>query len=135
MHSYRGSSWSNHAQRLCAFQVSCSPDLQLSSGQFQRFWILYCRGSISIGRGPPATPPLIKWQDPSPSSGMRHIGLAAWDKFLAYRNLQMHHSMPTPLPPIAVGTVCYLNFCCGLQLARMDLFLGFMCLYSNALWC
>ena len=101
MHAFQQS---KYTQLLHALQVSCPSELQLSSAKFQRFWISYHRGSISVGRGTPGTPPLVEWEDPSPCSGMRHIGLAAWDKFLAYRNLQMHPSVPRPLPPLSVCT-------------------------------
>ncbi len=65
-------------------QVSISTACQLSAGHFQRYWVSLWRGGISVGAGAPGSaPPLLQWQDGAPLAGMRHIGLAAWDKFLA----------------------------------------------------
>jgi hypothetical protein len=51
-------------------------------------------------------PALFTWKDPHPSTGIRHIGLAAWDKFVAYRNLRMLKTVPFP----AATLVCLNDF-------------------------
>lgn len=71
-------------------QVQNVQEFQLSATKFQRFWINFDHGAFSIGTGLPGSPSLFSWKDPSPTAGTRHIGLAAWDKFVAYRNIHMH---------------------------------------------
>ena len=83
-------------------QVPINPAWQLSAVQFRRYWISFWGGSISVGLGQPTSKPLLQWQDDLPVPGMRHIGLAAWDKFLAYRNVQMHVAIPKPLYVVPV---------------------------------
>ena len=73
-----------------SLQVQNVQEFQLSATKFQRFWITFDHGAFSIGTGLPGSPSLFSWKDPSPTGGTRHIGLAAWDKFVAYRNIRMH---------------------------------------------
>lgn len=75
---------------LCLLQVQNVPHFQLSATEFQRYWISFDHGSVSVGTGQAGSPALFSWKDPSPRMGIRHIGLAAWDKFVAYRNIRMH---------------------------------------------
>lgn len=76
-------------------QVQDDAAFQLSPTEFQQYWIQFDHGCISIGTGAPGSgPPHLSWKDPQPSSGMRHIGLAAWDKFVAYRSMRMHECSP-----------------------------------------
>lgn len=84
MHMTNEPSFSLQAQNVQEFQLSAT--------KFQPYWISFDHGSVSVGTGQPGGPSLFSWKDPSPSQGTRHIGLAAWDKFVAYRNICMHRA-------------------------------------------
>ena len=69
-------------------QVKDIPEMQLTSADFRQFWIEYDQGTFTIGAGAPGCTEYIKWEDSDPIDGIRHVGLAAWDKFMAYRNIK-----------------------------------------------
>ncbi|CAL8466648.1 g6184 [Coccomyxa elongata] len=88
--SHRNSSLKVEKCGIQCAMVQNVQEFQLSATKFQRFWIRFDHGAFSIGTGLPGSPSLFSWKDPSPTAGTRHIGLAAWDKFVAYRNIRMH---------------------------------------------
>ena len=69
-------------------QVRDIPQVQLTSADFRQFWIIYDQGTFRIGAGAPGCNEYIEWEDKEPIVGIRHVGLAAWDKFMAYRNIR-----------------------------------------------
>jgi len=69
-------------------QVRDIPQMQLTPVEFRQFWIEYNQGVFKIGAGAAGHDEYMKWEDADPISGIRHVGLAAWDKFMAYRNIQ-----------------------------------------------
>lgn len=70
------------------YQVRDIPQMQLSPGDFRQFWIEYNQGTFRIGSGAPGCNECAAWEDNEPIAGIKHVGLAAWDKFMAYRNIR-----------------------------------------------
>ena len=80
-------------QRCTALQVRDIPAMQLNPAEFRCFWIEYKQGAFRIGSGTHGCNVYMTWKDAEPIEGIRHIGLAAWDKFMAYRNIKSSAAM------------------------------------------
>ena len=84
-------------------QVSDMPQMQLTPADFRQFWIMYDQGTFSVGAGAPGCNSYIEWKDEHPIVGIRHVGLAAWDKFMAYRNINSS-------PALEHKPICMVSF-------------------------
>ena len=62
--------------------------MQLTPADFRFFWIAYDQGTFRVGGGAAGCDEYMQWNDKDPIEGIKHIGLAAWDKFMAYRNIR-----------------------------------------------
>lgn len=62
--------------------------MQLTPADFCFFWIAYDQGTFRVGGGAAGCDEYMQWNDEDPIEGIRHIGLAAWDNFMAYRNIR-----------------------------------------------
>lgn len=75
--------------KMCILlQIKDIPQMQLHPAEFRRFWIEYDQGAFRMGCGAAGYDELMQWQDEHPIEGIKHVGLAAWDKFMAYRNIR-----------------------------------------------
>ena len=45
---------------------------------------------IAVGSGQPGSDVFFSWGDSDPIPDISHVGLSAWDKHVAYRNISMH---------------------------------------------
>lgn len=86
-------------------QVRDLPQMQLTPADFRQFWIIYDQGTFRIGAGAPGCNEYVEWRDKDPIAGIRHVGLAAWDKFMAYRNIQSS-AAPEYEPKCMVSSRC-----------------------------
>ena len=70
------------------------PGCRLNGSDFNKFWIDLDGSSIRIGIGEPAPENLCcQWEDRVPIKNIRCIGLSAWDKHVAYRDVRLHPSI------------------------------------------
>jgi hypothetical protein len=90
-----------------SMQVEQVPGARVSNADFTRFWINCSGGTISVGMGAPGTGPWHTWVDWEPLQDIQHVGLSAWDRHVAYRDIQMHPpiTLDATSPP-KVGGVC-----------------------------
>lgn len=82
---------------------------RVSSKEFQRYWIDYNNGTITVGSGAPGSDISHVWVDPGtviPS--IKHVGLSGWDKHVRYRNIYV--APPVDIckltKPVADDAVC-----------------------------
>ena len=78
------------------------PGARLSAVVFTRFWIDFREGVITVGTGAPGSSGCYSWADPEPIPSVHYVGLSAWDRHVAYKNIQ-----------VALGTTACLH---GLRL-------------------
>ena len=86
-------------------QVRGIPQMQLTPADFRHFWIIYDQGAFRIGAGAPGCNECVEWEDNDPIVGIKHVGLAAWDKFMAYRNIESS-AAPDNEPMCMVSSHC-----------------------------
>lgn len=74
--------------------VDSVPGAKLQPCIFNKFWINYEKGVISVGSGDPKPSHAhYTWKDPDPIEGIRFIGLSAWDTHVAYKSVIMHPAL------------------------------------------
>ncbi|KAL4186491.1 hypothetical protein AMTRI_Chr09g34160 [Amborella trichopoda] len=55
---------------------------------FQSYWISFCDGLISIGKGQyPFQDVVFQWLHSEPNCKVQYVGLSSWDKHVGYRNV------------------------------------------------
>ena len=75
---------------LLPIQVENVPGSRLCGAAFTKFWINYSQGTITVGVGEPGQDSShYSYTDPDPIASLKHIGLSAWDKHVAYRNVEL----------------------------------------------
>lgn len=47
-----------------------------------------------MGAGAPGSAPWHTWTDPEPLKDIQHVGLSAWDRHVAYKDIKMHAALP-----------------------------------------
>lgn len=70
------------------------PGSKLNVTDFNKYWINLDGQSITIGYGDPISGNVCcRWMDALPIKNIRFIGLSAWDKHVAYRNVCLQPSI------------------------------------------
>eukprot|EP00884_Botryococcus_braunii_P002666 jgi/Botrbrau1/123/Bobra.0022s0109.1 len=107
--SHRNSCLKFERDTVLCQQVENVPGARVSKDEFTRFWINYNKGSISVGAGPPGTAPWYTWTDSEPLKDIQHVGLSAWDRHVAYKDIKMHATLPLSAGHVVGGAGRSLN--------------------------
>ncbi|MCK4499547.1 hypothetical protein KAU11_03570, partial [Candidatus Babeliales bacterium] len=66
-----------------------SPDAGLNAFDFEKYWISFNSGVVTIGRGEWSKNPILSWQDPSPNLKYLSVFLASWNAPINVRNIHV----------------------------------------------